>query len=107
MDASAREAVLARTIERRMEYCIKWSAAYALPIDSNSTSCASGKCGLLVNQPTGRRTSPPPPPRTRAAELERDRRNGERVPGGVLARPTMVKRSGGDAGVMPGDGAGA
>lgn len=47
-----------------------------------------------------------PPPRTRAAELERDRRNGERVPGGVLARPTMVKRSGGDAGVMPGDGAG-
>ena len=50
---------------------------------------------------------PPPPPRTRAAELERDRRNGERVPGEVLARPTMVKRSGGDAGVMPGDGAGA
>ena len=47
-----------------------------------------------------------PPPRARAAELERDRRNGERVPGRQLARPAIRRGAGGDAGVMPGDGAG-
>ena len=41
-----------------------------------------------------------------AAELDGDRRNGERVPGRQLARPAIRRGAGGDAGVMPGDGAG-
>ena len=38
-----------------------------------------------------------------AAELDDDRRNGERVPGGVLAGPAVASRSGGNGGDVPGD----